>query len=67
MMPRVTVSITTLDYPAVRQFHLSPEKAERFAARVRAEGGSAQISNAFEPSSELASMLKSVEHGETVR
>ncbi len=40
---RVTVKITTSDYPAERVFHLDDARAEAFAAKVRAEGGTARI------------------------
>jgi hypothetical protein len=55
-MERRTVTITTIDCAEARDFHLSPEKAERFAARIRAEGGTAII-GPFRPSRELVDMI----------
>jgi hypothetical protein len=59
---RQTVTITTPDHPEPRQFHLAPAKAERFAARIVAEGGTATIGD-FEPSAELAAMLRRIGAG----
>jgi hypothetical protein len=42
-MARKTVTIRMPDEEAPRSFHLHEEKAERFAAKVRAEGGIATI------------------------
>lgn len=43
-MIRNTVTITTLDNPEPRQFHIEQAKAERFAAKIRADGGTAIVS-----------------------
>lgn len=40
---RLTVTFTTVDYPAERHFHLEQSKAEAFAAKIQAEGGTATI------------------------
>lgn len=44
-MTRKTVTITTPDSPEPRQFHLSEDRAEQFATKVRAEGGTAIVSS----------------------
>lgn len=54
---RLTVTITTTEHPEPRDFHLSPERAERFAAKVRSEGGTAAI-GPFNPSAELLANLQ---------
>lgn len=43
-MTRKTVTIVTIDHPYPRHFHLEESKAERFAAKIRAEGGTASVS-----------------------
>lgn len=58
-LTRVTVKITTVDYPAVRDFHLHSSKAEAFAAKVRAEGGTAII-GPLTLSDGLSAMLRGV-------
>lgn len=55
-MARKTVTITTLDCPAPRDFHIDEAKAERFAAKVRSEGGTAVI-GPLKLSPALAAML----------
>jgi hypothetical protein len=55
-MHRQTVTITTRDFPEERHFHLSPDKAKRFAAKIRAAGGTARI-GPFQPSAELVANL----------
>jgi hypothetical protein len=56
---RKTVTIVTADCPEPREFHLEETKAERFAAKVRAEGGIAMI-GPFKMSDALCSMLRDV-------
>lgn len=58
-MNRVTVTITTKAFPETRHFHLSPEKAARFADKIRADGGTASI-GPFQPSPELSANLARV-------
>jgi hypothetical protein len=40
---RKTVTITTPDNPTPRQFHLGEDKAQAFAAKIIAKGGTAMI------------------------
>lgn len=56
---RVTVYITTPDYAPEREFHLFEDQAERFAAKVRADGGTARI-GPFKIGAELFKMLTRV-------
>ena len=42
-MNRVTVKIIAEGIPEERDFHMFADKAEKFAARVRKEGGQARI------------------------
>jgi hypothetical protein len=42
-MARKTVTILMPDETETRAFHLEASKAERFAAKVRADGGKAEI------------------------
>lgn len=42
-MSRLTVTIQMPDESSARRFHLESGKAERFAAKVRADGGEAVI------------------------
>ena len=53
---RVTVKLKYPDETTERHFHLSPEKAERFAAKARDEGAAARIVP-FEMGAELRAML----------
>jgi hypothetical protein len=55
-MNRKTVTIVTLDCPQPRDFHLEESRAERFAARVRAEGGTADV-GPFKVSAEQRAVL----------
>ena len=53
---RVTVKLKYPGETTERDFHLSPEKAERFATKARNEGAAARIVP-FEMSAELRAML----------
>ena len=60
-MTRKTVTITTADCPELRDFHLDESRADRFAARIRAEGGTAVV-GPFKMSAELRTMLEHALH-----
>ena len=53
---RVTVKLKYPDETTERDFHLSPERAEQFAAKARNEGATARIVP-FEMGAELRAML----------
>ena len=56
-MMRKTVKFTTPDHPQERAFHLHADKAERFAAKVIADGGTAKIVP-LELGSDLCALLR---------
>lgn len=58
-MTRKTVTITTADCPERRDFHLDESRADRFAARIRAEGGTAVV-GPFKMGAELQAILSKI-------
>jgi hypothetical protein len=58
-MPRKTVTFTTPDHAEARQYHLEEAKAQKFAAKVIADGGAATI-GPFTPGADLRAMLAGV-------